>query len=329
MIRGWSFRIDAMINDGAYIRILFIAGAMRSGSTLLGMMLGALPGFFNVGEMKWFWRNATREQTRCGCGSTVQKCSFWSEVIRRLAQRHVDIAHIAAIQPRLGRTADMPFIWLRKKCRRKSGIWQEFTSAHQLLYLVTSEVAGGDVIVDGSKLPPHLMLLESMKNVDVRTIHLVRDGRGVAWSWEKRHRGKAKNSPGQRGAKRSAYKGVGVWLVQNLLLEYMLRNAEHCVRARYEDLVEHRDETLLGILHALGMDSGTGSTWLAQDNHLPLSHSLGGSNEVRFKTGPRELVNDEAWKKNLTATQKHVSSAMALPLLRRYGYAVNDRFGRK
>ena len=37
------------------IKVLYIAGNGRSGSTLLGVLLGQIPGFFNVGEVRRVW----------------------------------------------------------------------------------------------------------------------------------------------------------------------------------------------------------------------------------------------------------------------------------
>ena len=38
-------------------RILYITGWLRSGSTVLGNVLGELPGVLHVGELHYLWRN--------------------------------------------------------------------------------------------------------------------------------------------------------------------------------------------------------------------------------------------------------------------------------
>jgi hypothetical protein len=37
--------------DSDRIRVLYIAGPSRSGSTLIGRILGEIPGFFDTGEL--------------------------------------------------------------------------------------------------------------------------------------------------------------------------------------------------------------------------------------------------------------------------------------
>ena len=53
------------------VRVAYIAGAGRSGSTLLAMMLGTLPGWVSVGELRHLWARGVEENQLCGCGDTV------------------------------------------------------------------------------------------------------------------------------------------------------------------------------------------------------------------------------------------------------------------
>ena len=303
--------------------ILFIAGAMRSGSTLLGMLLGRLPGFFNAGEIKWFWPDALHRRARCECGVSVQDCPFWSEVIMRLEQEGVDISRIAQLHPKLTRTKDIPFIWLRQQGAWQSAIWDEFVSAHDALYRITSELAGGRVVIDASKMPPHLMLLKSLEAVRFGTIHLVRDGRGVAYSWEKRYKAKFKTNHNYRASNRSAYKSLLMWLMQNELIEYMLKSNQRRTLVRYEDFVLNPEDTLRETLKALKFNYDSDGHPLIDDSSFPQSHSLGGSDQVRFATGSQHLVLDEVWRKRMKSSKQNILYVLAIPLLRRYGYSRN------
>ena len=51
--------------------VLFIAGWGRSGSTIIGNVLGQLPGFFHVGEIGHVWRRAIIEDANCGLAGSV------------------------------------------------------------------------------------------------------------------------------------------------------------------------------------------------------------------------------------------------------------------
>jgi hypothetical protein len=51
------------------VRVLYIGGLGRSGSTLLDRMIGQLPGFFSAGEIREVWQQGLRENRPCGCGT--------------------------------------------------------------------------------------------------------------------------------------------------------------------------------------------------------------------------------------------------------------------
>src|SRR4051812_41441772 len=62
-------------------KVLFVTGSFRSGSTVLGNVLGELDGYVSVGEVLSLWRNGLGGG-RCGCGELVEDCEFWTEVRR-------------------------------------------------------------------------------------------------------------------------------------------------------------------------------------------------------------------------------------------------------
>ncbi len=62
------------------VRVLYIGGSGRSGSTLVERMLGALPGVCNVGEVVLMWERGLLRGERCGCGIPLPQCPFWRAV---------------------------------------------------------------------------------------------------------------------------------------------------------------------------------------------------------------------------------------------------------
>src|SRR5947209_19958625 len=62
------------------VRVLYVGGCGRSGSTLLDRMLGQVPGVLAIGEVVHIWRRGVGEDQLCGCGKAFTDCEFWSEV---------------------------------------------------------------------------------------------------------------------------------------------------------------------------------------------------------------------------------------------------------
>jgi len=62
------------------VRVLYIGGLGRSGSTLIERLLGQVPGVCAVGELVHLWDRGITEDERCGCGEPFRQCPFWSQV---------------------------------------------------------------------------------------------------------------------------------------------------------------------------------------------------------------------------------------------------------
>ncbi|MGH9058576.1 MAG: hypothetical protein ACRDZY_03535, partial [Acidimicrobiales bacterium] len=79
------------------VKVLYIAGWGRSGTTILDSVLAQLHGFCSVGELRWLWDRGLTEGWPCGCGAKVAVCEFWKQA--------VDLAFGDAM-PDLGALAD-------------------------------------------------------------------------------------------------------------------------------------------------------------------------------------------------------------------------------
>src|SRR5205085_9431203 len=80
------------------VRVLYVAGTGRSGSTLLARILGRADSVFAAGELRYVWQRGLLEDRVCGCGEPFSRCPFWSEVVDRAfgGRRGVDAAGVAA-----------------------------------------------------------------------------------------------------------------------------------------------------------------------------------------------------------------------------------------
>ncbi len=68
------------MRDGK-VKVLYIAGYERSGSTLLHNVLGQLDGFFAAGELAKIWDRSLIENRRCGCGAPFRECEVWRRIL--------------------------------------------------------------------------------------------------------------------------------------------------------------------------------------------------------------------------------------------------------
>jgi hypothetical protein len=182
-------------------------------------------------------------------------------------------------------------------------------------------VTGARVVVDSSKNVFFAKLLTETSGLRITLLHLVRDSRGVAYSWMRRQ-----ERPGTNG-RREHFRVVGpvmgsiLWTGANLMTEWTGRRTERRHFMRYEDFVAAPAATLRALLDAL--DAPADPARLSHVNgravRLGVDHLIA-SNPNRRRRGDIELREDERWRHEMGAGRRSLVTGMTLPLLRRYGY---------
>ena len=220
------------------IRVLYVGGWGRSGSTLLERMLGQISGIVATGEVREIWQRGLKEDRPCGCGQRFRACDFWSAVGEEAygGWDQLDLERILQLRFSLDRPWSYPELGWELRTDQPHGRVAEYQNILHGLYRAIADVSGADVIVDSSKIPTQGLLLSGISAIDLRVLHLVRDSRGVAFSWAKRVE---KKVPGQDGyflPRYGALESAGRWLVYNLMASRLRVHADAYRFLRYEDL---------------------------------------------------------------------------------------------
>lgn len=288
-------------------------------------MLGSLPNAFAVGELRYLWARGIVERRLCGCGQPVPECPVWSKILTRafndLSAGDVDCA-IAAVNW-LGDASNLPKI-LRRSERGAFPELGDLPARLGELYRATAEVTGANTIIDSSKPPTYGWLLGTLPNIDLSVIHLVRDPRGTAFSWQ--HPKTAIDRPGGGlMPRKSPWKSALSWDLWNTATELLFRpRPERLLRVRYEDLVANPDIALRSVLEFLGypqdaLDSLNGRRFTRGE-----SHTVAG-NPSRLAGEPTLLNLDTAWQAEMATRARRVVTALSTPLLLRYGYPLRHQ----
>ena len=301
-------------------RVLFVGGSGKSGSTLLGALLGRRSGLFNGGEMNLFWGKWLDPGERSGCGTRLDECPFWSAVVVEVVAAGVEPRRMAELAASLDHTRRLGRVLTRRFSGTVSGEWAELAAGTGALYRAAFRHSGASFLVDLSKIPTHLLLLKELRDVELRILHLIRDGRAVAYSWErKRRRAKAGGSEGDGMYRHpSVAADMGIWLVQNFAIDGLARRVTHSTRLQYEILTAAPESELSAALARLGV-AGTEPRGTAEPMDEP-DHAVGGNDRVRFAPADTAIRPDDAWRQELSPGQLRLWSALALPGLLRFGF---------
>jgi Sulfotransferase family len=307
------------------VTVLYIGGHGRSGSTILAQTLGQIPGFVNVGELWQVWHRGLRENERCGCGQLFYSCEFWRAVGEEAygGWDNVDVDTMVALRPYLKGHRYTPHYALAAKTgirsRKINTLLEACGPVLERLYRAIQRVSGAGVIVDSSKRSSYAILLSLLPFADLRVVHLVRDSRAVAYSWQR-----VKENPAVVGGRlmprMSPAKASRVWSFPNYSYGF-LSGFARLSRLRYEDFVNDPTFYLAETLSKVGFDDAGSLNDVVRGREISLSvdHTVSG-NPSRFQTGKIELQLDEEWKVKMRGADKNVVTALTAPLLLKYGY---------
>lgn len=304
------------------VKVLFIAGTGRSGTTLLACMLGQLDGFFAAGEVRYLWRRGLIERRSCGCGTRVPGCAIWGGVLDDLSSdADVDPGRVDREQRRVTRARRLPLALLRHgRSRRADPGREELVENLSRLYSAMAARTGAHVIIDSSKLPTYGRLLEEVPGLDVRVVHLVRDPRATAFSWQ-RWRELPDGAPHRWMHRQSAAKSAYLWLLWNTATELLWRRRgwHGYLRVRYEDLVNDPQAVADRVVRLMGEPPVAIPVAVGGGLMLRPTHTVAG-NPGRFGAGPVRLVADQEWQRALSRRRRWLVSLMTAPVMRHYGY---------
>jgi hypothetical protein len=312
--------------DADPVVVLYIGGEGRSGSTVLSALLGNYNGFFPVGEIRTLWQ-ALKTNELCGCGESISKCEFWRSVGERGfgGWDHLDVDGAFETDRKFVRHRHIPRLIVSSLRLPESARLKEYCQLLEHLYATVKDVSGCTVIVDSTKDPPYALLLRKVRGLDLRFIHLVRDSRGVAYSWSKKQieRPEYRQHPVLRGTFEvnwSTWRAALSWDVKNLVFKIVTLSARHRV-VLYEALVSEPEQELACIVRfsdEVRIVLSEAIRPFPEFEFLPF-HTLGG-NRVRFERGKIRLHADDEWRTRMRRSQKVVVGVLTLPLLIVYGY---------
>lgn len=310
-------------------KILYIAGAGRSGSTILEMLLGQVPGFLSVGEMYHIWDRGLLENWRCECGERFRACPTWRAVFESAFDGFASIdpgqmiqAQLAVIPPRLLSVIPSSFA-LRNKRRYEQPPLKAYINTLTQLYAAIQEVTGCRVIVDSSKYHTYGYLLSTIPSIDLHVLHLRRDPRAVAYSWTRPKRDPIRQTTMPTVGPIPASTAWVLWEMVGHLLWWGARSKGRYLPLRYEDFVTDPPGSLKHVLAFVGEEATLPFVGEREALIGSTSHAFSG-NPVRFKQGRIEVRADMAWRARMSARKKATVTLLTWPLLLAYRYPLSS-----
>lgn len=300
------------------LQVVYVAGAGRSGSTVLDRILGTIPGTVSANELNRIWVDGFEENKRCACGQTFRECAFWRQVVGEAFGDlpNFDPAHMKNIWT----TVDHSRHFLQLLTPIKSNAFQkrlvEYREVLRRLYFAIAKISGAGIIVDSSKIPSGALILQGVPGLEVHVIHLVRDARACVYAWQKKKQN-AKSGVALR--QYTPMRTVMFWMMRNAFAGLLATKLPY-VRVRYEDLMKNPEPELQRLLERLSPFNGKRLNFATSAAiELPEYHSISG-NPDRFSNGVTSLRLDLEWLTKMNENTRRMATVLTYPLLAQYGY---------
>jgi hypothetical protein len=201
----------------------------------------------------------------------------------------------------------------------------EYIEATAALYEAIAAVSGARTIVDSTKIPSYAFLLRRTPTIDLRFIHLVRDSRGVVYSWQKSVTRPDATAGPDRMIRYGVISASGRYVLYNGLAETISLTRTPYLFVRYEDLATDPARQLQRVLRFAGLPDDVGFLEHGTAT-LGTAHTVDG-NPMRFSEGPVQVRLDDTWRQRLPDRQRLEVTALTAPLLLRYGYDLSTHAG--
>ncbi|WP_276390814.1 sulfotransferase [Eudoraea chungangensis] len=295
------------------LKVIYCMGSGRSGSTLMSIILGNHPKISGPGEIYTIHR-LKEENFSCSCGERVEECTYWASILEEWKSNvGIDSFNQYVFQSKnVVENFKSPIAWLNLILNypSKRALYKNYqdNTYHYLSSIINHSKK--PILIDISKNPLRAFALLKHPNIDLKLIHLVRDGRSLAFS--------LKNSRRENIRKRKVSRTALFWLIANRQSDFVLKRAKNGLRIKYEDLALHTDRTLERIAkvaevdpkHLLDVIKGS----LANDK----SHIMEG-NRLRNQKSIKIKLNTD-WEEQLDFEKQRTFYRIAGKTLRRYGY---------
>jgi hypothetical protein len=159
------------------------------------------------------------------------------------------------------------------------------------------------------------LLLRGVPGIRVHVVHLVRDSRAVAYSWQRtRVRPEIGDATAYMPVRSPSQTSIE-WDLKNALTHVLARRADGSTLITYESLVADHERVVADLARAVaGRDQPRVARAPGGANHTVAG------NPMRFDAGELQVTPDVEWRDALDANDRRLVTALTWPWLWRYGY---------
>lgn len=269
------------------IKIAYILGSARSGSTLIERLLACSSHIQGLGEVIHI-NELFRENRMCSCGKKISECLYWNKILK-----DTDTLDFLKVQ------YPKNTLWDKFKLMIDLYLWKDLNFSENYrdnnikLFSTFLKLRGKDILIDSSKIPLRFYYLNKIRQLKLYPVHVVRNPLGVVWSYTRNieHKSLDWKVP-------SIKKACLDWKRVNKFTEMVLKGCSRRLLVRYEDMCRNPQMELDRIFTYLGIPN------VKIDDILPLapSHMIAGNRMA--KKVITEIYDLKSWESGFSEYEK-------------------------
>ncbi len=281
--------------------IIYLMGAGRSGTTALATFLGNHENILTVGEMHQFFEHIDK-QKYCSCSNSLELCEIWSKVLEKLPKDYIENAKEYKIFcEELEYHNSVPKYIFNKISEDKL---KKYKIINETIFEVISKEYNARYILDSAKYIGRYIGLSKSQKLNIKTIYVVRDVRGVIYSFSKSVQ-----------SSRGTISAIVYWLIINSIAEllYRISTKDSMIKLQYETLMEEPIKEFERLETFLEIDLSDVKNKIENNKKFDMPHIIGGN---RIKVNKQvKFQKDIEWRYKYNSFQKLFYYFMASPIM--------------
>ncbi len=315
-------RVRATADAGEPLPLATTLSAPYSGSTLFAMLLARHPLLSSDGET---FPQCEAGPVACSCGRVQVECPYYRQAAghmlgaegrtwnRDLFTSHPVYSRLKVVDSMAGRLWNIAPLQAAQDLLRAKVVpaWrrqdEDFVANHLRFMTNSLRMRQARVYVDGCKSIRRALLFARCDRVQMKVIHLIRDGRGFCFSYLKNNGLPQSRLP----------QAARAWCKELRAVErFVARYPQMPVlTVRYEDLCRDLPDTLQRVYTFLEVPYDPAMA----GGDAPTCHVLGNRMRMAFTGKVEQCLR---WRRDFTPPQIAFLNRSLRPTLERYGYAV-------
>jgi len=291
------------VQDNRITNVVYLLGPGRSGTTVLATILGNHKDIYSLGEMHQFYDHI-RDNLNCSCGAELSDCEFWGKILDTMPWVKKNAVNIQALSDELEYHSSIPRHLLHLHNKEKI---ESYNSFQTQIFNSCTKQTNSKILLDSAKYIGRWHSLKKNRSIQLKGIYLVRDVRGVIYSFKK----KVQTS-------RTPLSAMVYYVLVNMLAQLITMFDKNVIKIKYEDLFLETETAIVRICEHLGVDSLELIEKIKENKDFEIGHIIGGNRLRNNRT--IKLHFDEKWKSNMPKWEQkwYYLCAFPLMLLNRY-----------